>query len=51
VDTPQRRYYKRLELPVEVDEKTATSRYKNGILETVLEKKERKGEGTPVRIN
>lgn len=51
VDTPRRRYYKRLELPVEVDEKTANSTYKNGILETVLEKKERKGDGTPVRIN
>jgi len=50
VDAPQRKYYKRLELPVEVDEKTATSTYRNGILEVSLDKKERKGEGTPIKV-
>ncbi len=50
VDTPERRYYKKLELPAEVDEKSARSTYKNGVLETVLTKKKREGEGTPVRI-
>lgn len=39
VNTPQRKYKKDVELPTEVDESTATSKYKNGILETVFEKK------------
>jgi len=50
VDTPQRKYHKRLELPVEVDETSAKSTYKNGVLETVLTKKSRGGEGTPIKI-
>ncbi len=50
VDTPERKYHKKLELPALVDETSARSSYRNGVLETVLTKKERKGEGTPVRI-
>jgi len=50
VDTPQRRYYKKLDLPVEVDETSARSTYKNGVLETVMTKKKGEGEGTPVKI-
>ncbi len=50
VDTPHRKYYKELELPVEVDASSARSTYKNGILETVLTKKRREGKGTPIKI-
>ncbi|MGQ9680843.1 MAG: archaeal heat shock protein Hsp20 [Candidatus Bathyarchaeia archaeon] len=39
VDTPQRKYYKELELPAEIDESSAKSTYKNGILEAILSKK------------
>jgi len=48
VDNPQRKYYKELELPSEVDESSARSTYKNGILETTLTKKQK---GTGRRIN
>ncbi|MFP3951793.1 MAG: archaeal heat shock protein Hsp20 [Candidatus Bathyarchaeia archaeon] len=41
VDTPQRKYRKDVELPAEVEETTAKSKYKNGILETVFEKKKK----------
>ncbi|MCW4036115.1 MAG: Hsp20/alpha crystallin family protein [Candidatus Bathyarchaeota archaeon] len=50
VDTPERRYYKELGLPVEVDESSATSTYKNGVLETVLVKRKPRGRGTPIKI-
>ena len=52
VDTPRRKYYKKLELPVEVDETSARSTYRNGVLETVMMKKKRpRGEGTPIEID
>jgi HSP20 family protein len=39
VDTDKRRYYKILELPVEVDPDTSKASYKNGVLELVLTRK------------
>ncbi len=39
VDTEKRRYYKRLELPAEVDPDTSKANYKNGVLELVLTRK------------
>ncbi|MEM2948715.1 MAG: archaeal heat shock protein Hsp20 [Candidatus Anstonellales archaeon] len=36
VDTPQRKYYKELELPAKVDHKKTKMNYKNGILELRL---------------
>ena len=39
VDTAKRRYYKRLELTVEVDPDTSRANYKNGVLELVLTRK------------
>ena len=39
VDTDKRRYYKSLELPVEVDPDTSKASYKNGVLELVLTRK------------
>jgi len=51
VDTPQRKYYKELKLPARVDVKQAKTRYKNGVLEVTLPKKEEKGpKGEPIKI-
>ena len=50
VDTPQRKYYKEVELPVKVDPKKAKSSYKNGVLEVSLPKKEEKPKGEPIKI-
>jgi HSP20 family protein len=50
VDNPARRFYKELELPVEVDESTAKSSYRNGVLETVIQKKKSQSKGTQVNI-
>jgi len=46
VDTERRKYYKCLELPAEVDPKSAKASYRNGILEVRLKKvrPERRGE-------
>ena len=52
VDTPNRKYYREVDLPAEVNSEEAKSSYKNGILEVSLPKtgvkKEPKGE--PIRI-
>jgi len=50
VDKPDRKYYKELEFPTEVDEASARSTYMNGVLETVFKKKERRGRGTKIKI-
>lgn len=39
VDTDKRRYYKSLELPLEVDPDTSKASYKNGVLELILTRK------------
>jgi HSP20 family protein len=51
VETPQRKYYKEVELPAEVEPKKAKSSYKNGVLEvTIQKKKEEKPKGEPIKI-
>ena len=51
VDTPDRKYYKEVELPAKVDPKGAKTSYKNGVLEVTLPKKEeRKPKGEPIKI-
>ena len=51
VDTPQRKYYKELDLPEEVDPKTAKSTYRNGVLEVTLKKvEEKKPKGEPIKV-
>ena len=51
VETPQRKYYKEVELPAKVDPKEAESSYKNGVLEVMLQKrKEEKPKGEPIKI-
>jgi HSP20 family protein len=52
VDTPKRKYYKKLEMPVKVDPKTAKSKYVNGVLEVTIKKmeKEEEAEGEEIKI-
>lgn len=51
VDTPQRKYYKEVQLPSMVDSKLAKSTYKNGVLEiTMPKKKEEKPKGELINI-
>lgn len=50
VDTPQRKYYKEIELPAKVDPKQAKSSYKNGVLEVTLPKKKEMPKGEPIKI-
>ncbi len=50
VNTPERRYHKELELPVEIEEASARSRFFNGVLETTMTKKKPRGKGTPIKI-
>jgi HSP20 family protein len=51
VDTPEHKYFKEVELPVKVDSKKATSKYKNGVLDiTVPKKKEEKPKGETINI-
>jgi HSP20 family protein len=53
VDTPQRKYHKRLDLPCDVIPNTTKATYKNGILDVVIKRKEKKkpGEGYQVNID
>jgi HSP20 family protein len=52
VDTPERKYYKEVELPAAVDPKTAKSVYKNGVLEVTAAKakEEKKPKGEMLKI-
>jgi len=50
VDTKDRKFHKELELPAEVDPKTAKSTYKNGVLEVTLTKVKKKPKGEPIKI-
>ncbi len=47
----ERKYSKKVELPEEVDPKSARSTYKNGILEVTFNKKESKQEGFTIKID
>jgi HSP20 family protein len=51
VNTPKRRYFKTLELPVRVNPKTAKSKYKNGVLEVTFKKSERDSKGEELKID
>ena len=51
VDTDKRRYYKSLELPVEVDPDTSKASYKNGVLELVLTRKSPGNKPKQIRID
>jgi len=51
VDTEKRRYYKRLDLPAEVDPDTSKANYKNGVLELVLTRKTKGPKPKQIRID
>ncbi len=51
VDNEKRRYYKKLELPVEVDPDTSKASYKNGVLELVLTRKNVRQKPKQIRID
>lgn len=51
VDVENRKYYKELELPTEVDPKSAKSSYKNGVLEVNLSRLKEKPKGFPLEID
>ncbi|MEM3408046.1 MAG: archaeal heat shock protein Hsp20 [Candidatus Micrarchaeia archaeon] len=52
VDTPDRKYYKKLELPAKIKPETADAKYNNGVLEVIVKKVEpSKEEEKKKRIN
>ena len=51
VDTPQRKYYKQVTLPVKVNVKDAKTHYKNGVLEVTLPKTKEKKRDEPISID
>jgi HSP20 family protein len=51
VETPERKYFKEVELPAKVDVKKATSAYTNGVLDvTIPKKKQEKTESRNIKI-
>jgi HSP20 family protein len=51
VDTPERKYYKELELPADVDPETSRASYKNGVLEVIVRKTRPRVKGREVKID
>ena len=51
VGTPQRKYHKTINLPCDVKPKTTKATYKNGILDIVIKRKEKKKDGEGYRVN
>lgn len=49
VENAERKYFKELEFPVEIDRGSARSSYRNGVLEITFQKKQ-DDEGTPISI-
>ena len=45
-----RKYYKEVELPAEVDDKSAKATYNNGVLQITLKKKAQQETGTEVKV-
>jgi HSP20 family protein len=50
VDTTNKKFYKKVKLPVEIEPKGAKTSYKNGVLEVTLTAKKRKSKGALIRI-
>ena len=51
VDVPDRKYHKILNLPSKVKPKTTKATYKNGILDVVLDKKEKKKDSPGYKVD
>jgi len=50
VDTPQRKYYKEVDLPARIDPDTSKASYNNGVLEIILRKTQPRPKGKEIRI-
>jgi len=51
VDSPKRKYHKLIDLPCNVKTKSTKATYKNGILDIVLDKKEKKKDNSGFRVS
>lgn len=51
VDSPKRKYHKLIDLPCNVKTKSTKATYKNGILDIVLDKKEKRKEPSGFKVN
>ena len=51
VDNPKRKYHKQLDLPCDVKPKTTEATYKNGVLDVVVKRKEKKKPGEGYKVN
>lgn len=51
VVTPARKYLKTVDLPCDVKPKTTKATYKNGILDVVIQRKEKKHDGEGFKVN
>lgn len=51
VDSDKHRYYKSLELPVEVDPDTSKASYKNGVLELILNRKSPGNKAKQIKVD
>jgi len=51
VDTPDRKYHKRLNLPCDVLPNTTKATYKNGILDVSIKRREKKKPGAGYKVN
>ncbi|QIW23419.1 Hsp20/alpha crystallin family protein [Sulfolobus sp. S-194] len=45
-----RKYYKEVELPTEVDDKSAKATYNNGVLQVILKKKQQQESSTEIKV-
>ncbi|MFQ6085688.1 MAG: archaeal heat shock protein Hsp20 [Candidatus Bathyarchaeia archaeon] len=50
VDTPTRKYSRKVKLPCEVKSEATKARYTNGVLELAFERKEKKPRGKSIRV-
>jgi len=51
VDNPKRKYHKLLDLPCDVLPNTTKATYKNGVLDVVIKRKEKKKPGSGYKVN
>ena len=51
VDTERYKYYKKIDLPAEIDPESAKASYKNGVLEVTLAKLKKKERGKGIKID
>lgn len=51
VDTPERKYQKTVDLPCDVKPKTTKATYKNGILDVVIQRKEKRKEDEGFKVD